>query len=369
MEITLNTQEIKKPLEIVSGGVEINTNHLILSHVLIETNNQKLTLTTTNSEIEITNTTNINAKENIKFNICLKDLINLISILDDNANINFLIDNNQIIITTLNNVFKLNTIIEQEFHQLITNKKDILKDPITIPTKQLIDLINKTKFSIANDNPQRYLNGLYLILDNNNITTVSSDGHRLSLANIIQNNNITNKKTAVIPKKTIEEISKILKETKTDNITINISQDYIVIHNDTTQIISKLIDENYPEYEKIIPQQSQNKIIINKKDFDAALKQTEIFVKQTNTIKLIFKNNNLNIIAISEKGEANTKIKIKNYTGEMIAGFNVRYLIETLKKLTTENIIFSINNDENKIALLTNDKIENYKYIIMAVKL
>jgi DNA polymerase-3 subunit beta len=366
MQITLNNQEIKKALDDVKGGVDNNSNHIILSFVLINIKNNILTLTTTNSEIEIKTKNTINENAEITFTLCLIDLNNILSKLDDTIDIDFIIEDEKIIIKTNTNKFELNTLKEYDFYQLIDSNEEF--ETWTIATEKLKEVIKKTKFSIAVDSPQKYLNGLLLEISNNKITTATSDGHRLSLAYKQQENNVFENKTSIIPKKTVDEILKLLNETVSKTISLSLNENYIIISNDITTISSKLIDGEYPDYKQIFPDEFDNQIIISRREFENALKQVEIFTKENKTVQLNFKNNELHISANSEKGNANSSIITSNFNSEITISFNASYLIQTLQNLTTENIVFNIDTLDAKVIVLHDENIENCKYLIMAIK-
>lgn len=366
IEITLNTQELKNSLNKVKGGIENNSNHIILSYVLIEIENQILKLTTTNSEIEIKTTNSVKTTKNAKFTLCLIDINNIISKLDEGIDVNFNISEDKIIITTNKNKFELNTLKDYKFNKLI--EKDEVIESFKINTKNLHKIINKTKFSIASDNPQKYLNSLFLSINKNEILTAASDGHRLSTAKNNQSNDVVNDKKAIIPKKTIDEIIKLLAETNDEFINISINENYIIVNTEDTKISSRLTSGEYPDYKQIFPTEFKNEISINKNNFEKALKQVEIFTKESKTIKLTFKSNNLTINTESEKGSAKSNLEIKNFDKEITINFNVSYLIQTLENLESENIIFKINDSDSKVVVLENDDSELCRYLIMSVK-
>ena len=367
MEIKLNNQEIKKPLEVVKGGVENNSNHLILAFVLIKLKDKKLTLTTTNTEIEITTTVDILEDRTITFSVALNSIINILSKLKNDEDMVFKIEDNQINISTKNNNFKLNALKDSNFNKLIDD--DEITQKFKFKTASLRQLINKTKFSIALDNPQKYLNGLFLAIDKKYIICASSDGHRLSVAKQEQEGQEDIDKKIIIPKKSVDEINKFLNENNSEFIDIDINENYFIISDKETTISTRLIDSKFPDYKNLIPLEFDNKIIINKKEFEHSLKQVEIFTKELKTIKMDFDNSKLTITTDSEKGSAKVELKINNFSNSLIADFNVSYLIQTIQHIDSENIIFNIDSKDIKVAVLESDEEANYyKYLIMAVK-
>lgn len=366
MQITLNNQEIKKALDGVKGGVDNNSNHIILSYVLIAIKNNVLTLTTTNSEIEIQTKNNIKESQEIIFTLCLMDLNNILTKLDDNADIVFTIAEKDITISTDKNKFNLKTIQDYSFYKLIDDTE--IFENFSIKTTSLKNVIKKTKFSIALDSPQKYLNGLFLEITPEKITTASSDGHRLSLNYENQQNTTTNNIQSIIPKKTVEEFLKLLNATTEEFVDIAINKNYMILKNSHTIVSSNLIDGDYPDYKQIFPSDFDNNIIISREEFDKSLKQVEIFTRENKTIKLKFKNNELIIDAKSEKGSANSVIAINNFDKEIEISFNVSYLIQTLQNLSSDNIVFNIDDVDAKVAVLNNEGDTTCKYLIMAIK-
>jgi DNA polymerase-3 subunit beta len=367
MKITINNQEIKKALDDVKGGIENNTNHIILSYVLIEIKNQNLLLTTTNSEIEIKTTNKIKENQEATFTLSLIDLNNILSKLDENEDIEFLISDKKIILTTKNNKFELNTLKDYDFHKLINEDEEL--EEILINKEKLKEAIKKTKFSIAIDSPQKYLNGLFLEISEEKITAASSDGHRLSLIKKESANNINQNKEVIIPKRTIDEFLKLLNETGKEEVSLLINENYIVLNNEYTTISSKLIDGDYPDYKQIFPEDFDNQIIISKKEFEKSLKQVEIFTKENKTIHLSFENNNLKVTTNSEKGSAKSNIETSNFDGNINISFNVAYLIQTLQNLNSENIVFNVDNLDAKVVVINDEDDNDCKYLIMAIKI
>ncbi|SMM99613.1 DNA polymerase III beta subunit [uncultured Candidatus Thioglobus sp.] len=367
MKTQLNVNELLKPLEAVIGVVEKRQTLPILSHVLIQLKEGKLTLTTTDMEIELRASHKIQAQEEIIFTIYAKDLIDIIRKLKENTIIQFIIEKSKVYIETNNNSFELNTFNTQEFPSL---PKITDSEVIQIKRTALKELIEKTSFSMGNQDIRAYLNGLYLEVNNNNIVMVATDGHRLSIGEIKQKNNLSSKKTVILPRKAVLELEKLLKKEGDATIDIHLSNNYFYLKSNNTTIISRLIDGNFPNYKQVIPTNLENVIIINRQDFLDNLLQVVIFVEErTKGVKLAFKDNYLNIFSHSERGQAKTKINIKNFNKEIEVAFNVYYLIAILENLTSDEINMVVPDNENQSCLLSNIDNETYQYIVMPMRI
>ena len=368
IKIQLLIKELRPVLQTVISVVEKKHNIPILSHVLIQLNNQKLTLITTDSEIQVQSEIAIKDKTQCRFTLYAKNLIDIIKNLDEDTMVFFEIDNNKIKININKNIFKLNGFNHSDFPVLISKTQDTYQT-IQVNALDLKNLIDKTSFTIANQDIRVYLNGLYLESLNNELTMVSTDGYRLSIGSIKQLNTEIEKITAIIPKKTILEISKLLfNNTKNDLIDIKLSKNYLNIQSKNTQIISQLINSNYPNYQQVIPAQSKGFLAVNRQKFIELLRSISPLVNENNkSIKLQLNNNELVILTQSERGSAQANIAVTTTLKQVDVSFNINYLLTVLEKLE-DDIIHIVLPKENESHLFINKNNSNYQYVIMPIK-
>ncbi len=367
MNTQLTVVELLEPLQTIIGVVEKKQTLPILSHVLIQLKDGQLTLTTTDMEIELRTYNKINSQKEINFTVYAKDLIDIIKKLPEETIIEFIIEKSKIYIKTNNNSFELNTFNHQDFPSL---PKIENSDVIKIKHQALKELIENTSFSMGNQDIRAYLNGLYFEINQDNITVVATDGHRLSIGKIKQNNNLDNKKTVILPRKAVLELTKLLNKNKHQEVNIHLSNNYFYLISDNNTLISRLIDGNFPNYIQVIPTDYENTIIINRQDFLNSLQQASIFVEErTKGVKLVFKKTKLNIFSHSERGQAKTQISIKNFDKEIEIAFNIQYLIPILEKLTTTEINMVVPGGENKSCLLSSIGDETYQYVVMPMRI
>ena len=367
MNTQLSVKELLEPLQTVIGVVEKKQTLPILSHVLVQINNNELTLTTTDMEIELRASQSIKTQENLSFTVYAKDLIDIIRKLPEETIIQFIIEETKIYLKTNKNSFELNSFNHQDFPSLPKTEDSEI---INIQRENLKHLIENTSFSMGNQDIRAYLNGLYFEVDQNSVVVVATDGHRLSIGEIKQNNNLNNKKTVILPRKAVLELTKILNKSTHDTVNIHLSKNYFYLISDNTTLISRLIDGNFPNYLQVIPTDYENTILINRNEFLTNLQQASIFVEErTKGVKLVFKDQQLNIFSHSERGQAKTQIEIKNFDKEIEIAFNIHYLISILEKLTTETINMVIPGGENQSCLLSNLDDDTYQYVVMPMRI
>ncbi len=367
MNTQLTVKELLEPLQTVIGVVEKKQTLPILSHVLVQLNNNVLTLTTTDMEIEIRASQNVKTQEGLSFTVYAKDLIDIIRKLSEDTLIEFIIEESKIYIKTNNNSFELNTFNHQDFPSL---PKIENSDVIQVKRVQLKELIENTSFSMGNQDIRAYLNGLYFEVDQNSITVVATDGHRLSIGEIKQSNNLANKKTVILPRKAVLELTKLLNKNDHNEVDIHLSEHYFYLNSDNTTIISRLIDGNFPNYSQVIPTDFENTIVIDRLEFLTALQQASIFVEErTKGVKLVFKNQQLNIFSHSERGQAKTQITVKNFDKEIEIAFNIHYLISILEKLTSSEINMVVPGGDNQSCMLSSIDNETFQYVVMPMRI
>ena len=196
MNTELSVEELIEPLQTVIGVVEKKQTLPILSHVLIQLSENTLTFTTTDMELEISASSKIKSSSEVTFTIYAKDLIDIVRKLPDKTQIKFKIEENKVYLNANKNTFELNTFNYLDFPALPkTQNTSIIK----IKQEALKELIENTSFSMGNQDIRAYLNGLYFELNTDSLTVVATDGHRLSIGDISQTNNLDEKKTVIPP--------------------------------------------------------------------------------------------------------------------------------------------------------------------------
>ena len=367
MNTELSVEELIEPLQTVIGVVEKKQTLPILSHVLIQLKGNKITLTTTDMELEISASNKIKSDVEITFTIYAKDLIDIVRKLPEKTQIKFKIEENKVYLNANKNTFELNTFNHLDFPALPkTQNSSIIK----IKQDTLKELIENTSFSMGNQDIRAYLNGLFFELNKDSLTVVATDGHRLSIGEVSQESSLEEKKTVILPRKAVLELTKLLNKSTQSIAEIHLSDNYFSLIDSSTKIISRLIDGNFPNYKQVMPTDFSNTIVIDREDFLSSLQQASIFVdERTKGVKLVFREDKLSIFSHSERGRAETQIEVTKQEKELEIAFNIHYLISVLEKLTSKEVNMVIPGGENKSCLLSAIDDESYQYIIMPMRI
>lgn len=371
MQFTIGRDTFLEGLAKVQGIVEKRHTIPILANVLIESKNNTITITATDLEVGLKSKYKANVIEEGKITISAKKLYEIIKELPDKE-INFNTKNNfWVEIKCYKSLFNLVGLSPEEFPKFpyIENKSN------SIDKNNLNEMIEKTLFSVSNDETKFNLTGIYIKSDKidnvNKLVFVSTDGHRLSLIQRNSENELAEKykEGFILPKKGIIEIKKLL-ETMEEQIDIGISDNNFSISNRDTTLIMRMVDGDFPDYKRVIPEKGKNKAIINKNLFLHALKRISILSSEKSKgIKINLKNDNLILTSSNpDLGDAKEEIDII-YNGDDISiGFNAKYIIEILQVIKNENIILNLK-DNISPGRINPEEDEDHISVIMPMRL
>ena len=328
----------------------------ILEDFLIEVDGNKMQITT--SDLSITMYSIIELEESYsKINIAIpgKILLDTLKNLPDQP-IEIIIDDIKNIVTIISKYGKYKIICDKGelFPKVTLNKTE---NNMIIDGKTIIDSINNTIIVASHDSLKPVINSVLFEFKENTLNTVATDIHRLIKFNKkINNVNINN--TFVIPKRFLSLLTNIIKEDT--EIKLYYDEKYIYFESGNDFFITTLIKEQYPDYERVIPKNYTNQMYLNRLELISSLKRLTNYTNGI-TFQIIFKitENNLELVAEDINSENNAIENISCiYKGDKInISFNIKYLLEILQNMSTEEIILEFsepngNNISNKSAVI-----------------
>lgn len=363
MKLVCLQENLKNSLSIIERGVGQNATLPILSSILLSANNNQLKLSATNLEISIT--TWIPCKIEEKGEVCIQSKV--LSGFVNN------ITNGKIDIELDNNVLKIKK-DDYKANILTTDPKNFpiipkVKNEENIKIKQkdlkngVVKVINSA--SISDLKPE--ITGINFNFKKNILKIAATDSFRLAENQIILEKNVNEERNFILPQKTAQELSRLLKDSD-ENADLIIDKNQIIIEFNNIQIYSKLIDGHYPDYNQIIPKSFETVLSIKKSEFLNTIKLASVFCGKTNDIKMSIKNNNLEITSQDlEKGENKNLIKTDKKGPDLDTVFNYKYLIDGLNNIEDEEIIFSLN-EKNTPVMFYGKNNKKYIYLVMPIR-
>ena len=352
MKITIERNNIFRSLSHVHSIVEKKNTIPVLSNILLEAKDNTLTLSATDMDLSVTESLNCNVIEAGSLTVSAHTLYDIIRKIPDGNEIEFISNDGKIFsIRSGKSRFSLSSLPKEDFPII---EVDDLKSELTIESSALLKLIEKTRFAISSEETRYFLNGIYLHKKRDTsdeiFTMVATDGHRLAKIDFNSSGNAKDMPGVIIPRKTIYELCKLLNDFS-GTVKINIDPNKIIFFVDKSILISKLIDGSFPDYQRVIPENNTNNLIVDRNSFCMAVDRVSTITNERSpAIKFKLLKNIMNMSAIdSENGQATEDI-ITEYEGEdMEIGFNSKYILEMISNLDDEKVMLSFKDSSSPL--------------------
>lgn len=366
MKLNLSREALLIPLQKVIGAVERKQTMPALSNVLIKANDNVVSITATDLEIELVATYNVDVAQNGNITLPARKLFDICKNLPDGAELRLAVDDNKATLASGRSRFKLSTLPASDFPAL----DDIsVISSFTVPQSLLKTLIEKTGFAMAQQDVRYYLNGLMLELSGSRIRSVATDGHRLALSETEAGIDVPESRQVIIPRKGVLELQRML-DSNDDDAQISLSNNHIRVDLGDLVFTSKLIDGRFPDYQRVMPVGGDKIITADKEDFRLALTRTAILSNEKyKGVRLSANNSVLSIQTNNpEQEEAEEELEVQ-YGGEQIEiGFNVNYMLDVLNVLNLDTVTMELK-DSNSSSLVQESGSISTKYVIMPMRL
>jgi DNA polymerase III subunit beta len=367
MNIKINRDTLLKPLAAVSGIVERRHTLPILSNLLLEAKQDKIILTATDLEMQISLAIDTAAGGELSTTVSAKKLLDICRALPENAEIQMATTDSRIQVKTGKSRFNLQTLPASDY-PVMTKTAGAEATTITISQGALKRLFKQVEFAMAQQDIRYYLNGLLFEVSANKLNVVGTDGHRLSFTSTELSQNYE-KQELILPRKTVIELIKLLDDSD-EEVSVEIVPGQVNFSFGDIRLITKVIDGKFPDYNRVIPVGHQNTFTIDRMTVLLSMQRASILSNEKyRGIRMVLANNSLRLISTnSEQEEAEEELEVA-YTGEALdIGFNVTYMIDVLNNVSTDHIVFSFA-DANSSCLVTVPEDESYKYVVMPMRI
>lgn len=369
MKLTVLQENLKNAVSLTSHFVSPKAQLPILGNILIKTDKSRLILSSTNLETSVSTSIGAKIEKEGEISINGKILNDIVSNLSSGS-IELEVVKEQIKITSgkfKSNILGSNT---ADFPILPTK---LSKESFKIDRNEFITSLSKVLFAVSTDETRPILTGVLFVFDSNSLYLVTTDGFRLTEVKLKNKIEIPNSKV-IVPKAVLSELIKL--ENEFDEITFSYEKDnnQIIFGIGETILSSRIIEGDFPDYQKIIPNSSVAEIHVDKTEFEKAVKLASVFARDSgNIVKLKITNSILKISAESVvSGNQETEIEIRNDPSgdevrEIEIMFNYRFIEEILKVITDDEVKIIIS-DNNKACKFLDPKSPNFLHIIMPIK-
>jgi len=372
MKVSILQENLTKGLNIVNRFILPRAQLPILNNVLIKTEQGRLKLSATNLETGINLWLGVKIEKEGEICVPAKNLTEYISLIPPQK-IDLEVEKNLLKITSETYQANFITLSASEFPVIPTLKK---KPEISLINKDLALAISQVAFAAAQDEGRPILTGILFKVKKEKLILVATDGFRLSIKEISglkSGEESKLQKDLIIPARALIEVGKMMTEGGEQNnlgLTITPENNQIIFSTPEVEIISRLIEGKFPDFEKIVPQKSQIQIIIETEALLQAVRAASIFAREAaNIIKFEIKGTKLEVSSNNpQMGENKITLEVKNEGEGGKIAFNSRYLLDFLNSVKSDLISFEMTTSLNPgIFKPANDK--SYLYVIMPIRI
>ena len=249
------------------------------------------------------------------------------------------------IVRSGNSRFTLLTLPSDDFPKVEPSSGSL---ELTLPEKDLLFLIQRTAFAMAQQDVRYYLNGMLFEAKDGNIKTVATNGHRLAMNTVAVPAVDQAGVKIIIPRKGILELIRLL-SAEEHTVKILINANHIHVHGSNFTFTSKLIDGNFPDYNRVIPNNCDKSIIIDKNHLKQSITRATILShEKVRGVCFQLRQNLLRLFANNpEQEEAEEDIRIDYLQEDLDIGFNATYLLDVLNTIESSKVKFSFSNPNN----------------------
>jgi DNA polymerase-3 subunit beta len=355
-----------RPLQAVSGIVERRHTLPILANVLLEQKDGRLHVTATDLEMQITAVSELAGKDGQSTTVGARKLQDLLRALPDDAALNVDVAGSKMTVRAGRSRFNLQTLPAGDYPRISLGAEQL--QTLSLPQKDLRGLLRLAEFAMAQQDIRYYLNGMLLVIDGASLQAVATDGHRLSWASLAVPGSFS-RQEVILPRKTVLELAKLLEDVE-DPVTIDILANQARFRFGNVELVSKVVDGKFPDYNRVIPTGHTKQIELARTQLLAALQRAAILSNEKfRGVRLVLADDTLRIICTnSEQEEAEEEIEVPYKGDGLDIGFNITYLLDALANLSSESVRFQFG-DANSSALVTMPDREDYKYVVMPMRI
>jgi DNA polymerase III subunit beta len=367
MKFSATREQLLGPVQAVIGVVERKQTMPVLANLLLAAKGGRLGVTGTDLEVELVASGEVSVAQPGEITVPGRKFLDIAKALPDGSSATVTMDGEKLKISAGRSRFTLSTLAASEFPVVESVNAT---QTLALPQAELARLIAKTHFSMAQQDVRYYLNGTLLETDGKTLRTVATDGHRLAIAEaeLAPGGKNVTAQQVIVPRKGVLELTRILGTT--GDVEMAIGANHIRLQIGDVRFTSKLIDGKFPEYGRVIPNQPNKIIVVDREGLRAALQRTAILSNEKyRGVRMTLARNSLKLQAHNpEQEEAQDEVEVDYKGEELEIGFNVTYLLDALAAVDTETVEIGLT-DANSSCLIRSPGTTSSRYVVMPMRL
>jgi DNA polymerase-3 subunit beta len=366
MKFEVGRNELLSAVSAVVGVVERRQTLPILSNLLMRVDEERLTLVGTDLEIELTSFAQVRVLKTGEVTVPARKLFDICRGLPEGAEITLEAGEGRATLRSANSRFVLSTLEAQEFPSLDT---EATAHAFSAPQGKLKALIDRTQFAMAAQDVRYYLNGLCIHLLPAAVRSVATDGHRLAMSEAAIPTGLDKDRQIIVPRKAVQELSKLLENIDMP-VTLHVGEGQLVVDLDVIRLVTKLIDGRFPDYQRVVPEGGDKKVLANRERVRNALGRAAILANEKfRGVRLVLEDGRLRLQTNNpEHEEAEEDIEVDYSGGPLEIGFNVSYLLDALSAMSGEQFEMDLKSADAS-GLIFDPASPESKYVVMPMRL
>ncbi|MFH1284796.1 MAG: DNA polymerase III subunit beta [Candidatus Peregrinibacteria bacterium] len=367
MKLFCSQKNLDYALNIVNKAISPNNTLPVLNNILLKAEGKKLYFSSTNLEIAISCSIDADVRSEGAITVPAKLITNYISLLVDEKVELSISEGVNLSINSSNSHTKIKCISSDEFPLIPKVEKG---QEFSLKVEDFYRAVTETVFAASLNTTRPVLSGVYIKSNSGGLKVATTDSYRLAERSLKTSKMPSEDVSCIVPARTMMELGKILGKSDDKEVKVNISKNQILFSVDGVELISRLIEGKFPDYEKIIPHDKKTECEVSVEDLTLTLKRVSLFARENNnSVKISITNDGKMTISSEETkvGEEKAEVIAKVKGDNNKISLNAQYLLDVLTYISDDKIMFFVN-DQASPACIRPASRDDYVYIIMPLK-
>ncbi|MCI8392448.1 MAG: DNA polymerase III subunit beta [Clostridia bacterium] len=370
MRFVCEKTNLLKATNSVVKGVASKTTMPVLEGILIQTNDNQVKLTTYDLELGIEYLIDCEVKEQGNTVVIASVFSEIIRRLPDADITIYLDEKGLLVIECEGSLYKLATMNPEEFPELPTIDEE---NWVEIEQNTLKDMIRKTIFAVSTEIHRPIFTGCLFEIKENKLNVVSIDGYRLAWKSKFLEEKVNDFKV-VIPGKTLNEVNKILMDSF-DKVKISTSKNQALFEMENCKIVTRLLEGDFLEYEKVIPSNWETRVRVNKRELQECFERVSLISMSTiekerkYPVKVSVEIGKIVISCKNQAGDAKEEIFLSTEGKNLEVGFNPKYFLDALKAIDDEEIFVNFGSSFSPSTIKSVEDTGDYVYMVLPIRI
>ncbi|CAK4070260.1 DNA polymerase III subunit beta [Vibrio sp. MarTm2] len=366
MKFSIERSHLLKPLQQVSGALGGRPTLPILGNLLLKVEDNVLSMTATDLEVELISRVTLEGDfEAGSITVPSRKFLDICRGLPDDSVITFVLEGDRVQVRSGRSRFSLATLPANDFPNIEDWQSEV---EISLTQAELRGLIEKTQFSMANQDVRYYLNGMLFEIEGSTLRSVATDGHRMAVSQTALGADFAQQQI-IVPRKGVLELVKLM-DAPEQPVTLQIGSSNVRAEVNNFVFTSKLVDGRFPDYRRVMPQNTTKTLEAGCDELRSAFSRAAILSNEKfRGVRVNLADTEMRITANNPEQEEAEEMLDVSFDGEPIEiGFNVSYVLDVLNTLRCEKVRVSMS-DANASALIENAEDDSAMYVVMPIRL